>query len=110
MNWSSLFALSFSVSALAAIAELLRSKRELTRRVFWTTILNGGMMGTMIAMLWYSQFPGNPALLIGLCILFGLGGVPIIDFILFVIRKGGIDIRIDFNQKTEGKDNDLPKS
>ena len=91
------FLASFSISSLGGLAALLRSERELTWRSAASAILYSGMMGVIIALLWYNFFDGkgNLHFLLGVSGLAGIGGTTVVDFVIQVIKKGGVHISIN---------------
>lgn len=86
------FASAFIVSALSGLAALLRSGSELTRKAATSALLNSGLLGLGISLLWYTKFQENVYFLIGVCVLAGLGGMTTIEFVLAAFRKGGFSI------------------
>lgn len=93
-----LFLAAFSVSAMAGVASLLRTSKELTIRVVLSAILNSGALGLCIALLLFTYFKDNTWFLLGLCMLAGLGGMTVLGFILYLVRKGGIKLDIHVNK------------
>lgn len=109
------FASAFFVSALAGLAAVLRSTAQLTTLGVTSNVLNSGLMGLGISLLWYTKFKDNVYLLIGICVLSGLGGVTTVEFIVAAIRKGGLTIKIGDTVKlgdaeNDNKDNDEKKN
>jgi len=98
------FLSAFAVSALAGLAALLRSTNKLTVLAVISAILNSGLMGLGISLLWYTKFQDNIYFLIGICVLAGLGGMTTVDFVLTAIRKGGFSIKVG----NDGKSVELP--
>ncbi len=95
------FLASFSISSLAGLAALLRSERELSWRAAASAMLYSGMMGVIIALLWYNFFDGegNLYFLLGVSGLAGIGGTTVLDFVVQVIKKGGVHISISPGSK-----------
>ena len=80
------FASSGGIASLAGLAALLRSGKPLTTRAVVSAVLNSGIMGFVIAALWYSYFQGNTYFLIGLSALAGLGGTTLVDFCIQILK------------------------
>jgi hypothetical protein len=88
------FAVSFGVSSLAGLAALLRAGKPISWLSVMSSILNSGLMGLCIALLWYTKFQDNVYFLVGVCVLAGLGGATTIDFVMAAIKSGGLSIKI----------------
>jgi len=74
------------LGSLAGCAALLRSGQELSKRAFWTAILNSGLMATAIASGMFWHFGTEEAwLTISVSIFAGLGGTAVIDFMLALL-------------------------
>lgn len=99
------FASAFAVSALAGLAALLRSGAKITPLGILSAVLNSGLLGLGIGLLWYTKFRDNLCFLIGICLLSGLGGMTSVDFVLKAIRKGGFSIKLGDNGSVEMPDN-----
>jgi hypothetical protein len=100
------FLSSFGVSSFAGLAALLRSGKPISPLSVFSAMLNTGLVGLAIALIWYQQFRGSDAnvyFLIGVCVLAGLGGTTAIDFIVQVCKRGGLHITI-----ATDKEDDLP--
>lgn len=86
---------AFVLSAIGGLASLLRSGNPLTYRAIFTAILYNGMMGLLIALVWWNYFhETNIYLLLGVSGLAGMGGVTVVDFLIRVIKKGGLHITV----------------
>lgn len=85
-----LFSMSFTISSLAGVAALLRSGAPLTARVLVSAILNSGLFGLGIALVWYENYGGanHPWFMLGVSLLAGLGGTSLLDFAFQAIREG----------------------
>lgn len=113
-GWTPLiiFASSFGIAALSGLAALLRSPaNELTALRITSSVLNSGLLGLGISLLWYIQLQENLYFLVGVCAIAGLGGMTTLDFILGLIRKGGFTIqvgnnKVEFPDKVDKNDND----
>jgi hypothetical protein len=97
------FISAFGISAFAGLAALLRSGTPLTRTNICSSLLNSGILGLGISLLWYAKYQED---LIGVCVLAGLGGMTTVDFFLRVLRKGGLSIRMGKNGEVEIPDPD----
>lgn len=77
-----LFEATSALSSFAGLAELLRSGRPITTRAVLSAMLNSGLIGLAIGLVWYHKFlgDGNVYFLVGVCVLAGLGGATFIDF------------------------------
>jgi hypothetical protein len=89
-----MFAAAFLVSGLAGLAALLRSGAPLGVLRVVSAFLNSGLLGLGLSMAWAEYFHETPHVLVGVCVLIGLGGTPTLEFILELIRKGGFSIRL----------------
>jgi hypothetical protein len=88
---------AFMLSSLGGLAALLRSRQELTWRQVFATLLYSGVTGLTIALLWYNYFDGagNIYFLLGVSGLAGIGGTTVVDFIVEVVKRGGVHISIE---------------
>jgi hypothetical protein len=82
-----LHVVAFGVSALAGLAALLRSDTAMTRKTVAAHVLNAGVLGLGISLVWYSQFRDNVHLLVGLCVIVGLGGMSSVEFFTNLARN-----------------------
>lgn len=91
-----IFLAAFTISSLGGLAALLRSKRDITWRIGISASLYSGLMGLIIALLWYNYYDGdgNMYFLLGISGLAGIGGTTVVDFIIQVLKKGGVNITI----------------
>lgn len=98
------FAVTFSVSSIAGLAQLLRSGKELNRRAVSAAMLNSGIFGLVIAMVWWEKYAVEPAgiwFLMGISAAAGLGGITLLDFAIELIKGSGkISIKVE-NQDDE---------
>jgi hypothetical protein len=95
-----LFGGIFVISGLAGLAALLRTDRVLDWRKVSGAILNSGLLGVAMGLMWYKVFyPDNLWLLIGLTLLAGLGGMGVFGFFLELVRKGGIGVDVVIKPK-----------
>lgn len=99
-----LFLLAFAVSALAGLGQVLRGNRPLTPRGVFSAGLNSGALGLVVGMLLYTWFKDNTWFLLGLCLLAGLSGMSILNFIMTVVRRGGVDVEININPRLSEPD------
>lgn len=97
---------SFTISSLGGLAALLRSHKDLSLRAVCAAMLYSGMMGIIIALLWYNVFSdkSNLYFLLGVSGLAGIGGTTVVDFIIQTIKNGGINISI--TQRTDPENGD----
>ena len=91
------FLTSFAISSLGGLAALLRNNKPIDTRKIVSAMLYSGLMGLIIALLWYKYFDGqgNTYFLLGVSGLAGIGGTTAVDFIIQVIKKGGVHIEIN---------------
>lgn len=89
-----IFFSAFTLSALAGVAALLRSRQELTVRTVFSVILNTGVLGLAICLLLFTYYKDNACFLVGLCGFAGLGGLTFMGFILQVLKQGGVSIQV----------------
>jgi deoxyhypusine synthase len=96
---------AFSIASLGGLAALLRSRKEITLRNFLSAILSSGLLGLCIALTWFTYYSekGDMYFVLGVSGFAGVGGMSVIDFLLQVIKNGGIDIVV---KTGKGKDND----
>ena len=100
------FITSFAISSLAGLARLLRiypNEKRISIRIYIAAILNSGIFGLIIALLWYHVYKDNLTFLIGISALAGAGGVTLFDF-LFLLLKRKIGLKVEFFEK-EGENN-----
>lgn len=92
-----LFASAFAASSFAGLAALLRFGKRITPVTVLGAMLNSGLLGLSVMLFWYEDFHKTGSLysLMAICILSGLGGTGLLDFVLFVLRKGGLEITIN---------------
>lgn len=88
------FVASFCLSGFAGIAALLRSGKPLTVLSVSSSLLNSGLLGLAMAMVWYVRFQENIYFLVGVCVLAGLGGMTSVDLVLTLVRKGGFNVTL----------------
>lgn len=82
------FASIFLLAAVGGVAALLRSKTRITARLVISACLNSGLIGLVIALIWYSQYKDtNLWFLIGISVLAGLGGNTTIGFVMLYVRR-----------------------
>jgi CHASE2 domain-containing sensor protein len=96
------FLSAFGVAAMGGLATLLRSDLPITRKSVATSMLNCGLLGLGISLLWYSQFQDNLFFLVGLCVVAGLGGNASIDFAVDMFRKM-LATKLGVSTSSEGK-------
>lgn len=99
-----IFASAFAVSSFAGLAALLRSGKSITCLAVVSAMLNTGMVGLAIALIWYTHFKGseeNIYFMIGLCVLSGLGGTTAIDFIVTLCKRNGVTIIVSANHDSD---------
>lgn len=88
------FLSAFFVSAFAGLAALLRLSSSLSTTKIISALLNSGLLGLAISLLWYNKFQDNIYFLIGVCVVSGLGGMSVVELFLTLIKKGGFSISI----------------
>lgn len=89
------FLSAFGVSSFAGLAALLRAGKPVNGVTIFSAMLNSGLMGLALGLLWYNKFQDNIYFLIGVCVLAGLGGATMIDFILQAFKAGGLSINVN---------------
>ena len=92
-----------TVSSLAGLAALLRSKQALTWRSVIATCLYSGMFGLIYGLIWFEWFNGqaqNFFFLIGSSGLVGLGGASLLDFVVDGLLNG-FNITISTKKKDD---------
>ncbi len=97
---------AFGIASFAGLAALLRSGKAITPLSIFSAMLNAGLIGTAICLLWYTKFRSedNIYFLIGVCALAGLGGTTVLDFVIQLCKKGGVSITI-----SPSHDEELPE-
>lgn len=88
------FISAFGVASFAGLAALLRSGTALTYINVLSAIMNSGIMGLGIALLWYTKFQDNIYFLIGVCVLAGLGGASMVEFVVAAFKRGGLSVSL----------------
>lgn len=81
---------AFGISSLAGLAALLRAGSKVNGIAVFSAMLNSGLLGLTMALLWYQKYQENTYFLIGLCILAGLGGATAVDFVVTVFKTGAL--------------------
>ncbi len=99
------FASAFLVSAFAGLAALLRSGHKLCVVKIVSSLLNSGLLGLGISLLWYTKFQDNLYFLVGMCVLAGLGGMTTVDFVVMLYRKSGLSIKFSNPRADQGEGN-----
>lgn len=92
----SVFASAFSVSACAGLATLLRFAKKVSKLSVASAILNSGLLGLAIALIWYQNYreEKNVYSLVGFCVLAGMGGSSVTDLIFSVLSGVGVRVLI----------------
>src|SRR3982750_2629821 len=104
LNPLTVFISAFGVSSFAGLAALLRAGKQVNKVSVASAILNSGLLGLAIALLWYTKFQDNIYFLIGICVLAGLGGATMVDFVVQAVKTGGISIGgVNVQLKTDQK-------
>ncbi len=86
------FLLACLVSGLAGIAAALRNEQGTSLLRLFTVALNSCLLGLGLSMVWHSYFQTNPGLLVGLCVLIGLGGQPVLEMVVEAVKNGSLSI------------------
>ena len=90
---------AFAISSVGGLAALLRSKQQLTLRSILATSLYSGTLGLVIALVWYNHYAtSNVWFLLGVSGLAGIGGTTVMDFVVQVLKHGGVNITIASKQ------------
>lgn len=90
-----LFLAAMTLSSVGGLAALLRSNNTLSARAIASAVLSSGVMGLVIALTSYTYFGvTNPFFLLGVCGLAGIGGTTVVDFLVLVMKNGGLDVNI----------------
>lgn len=92
----SVFASAFSVSACAGLATLLRFAKKVSKLSVASAILNSGLLGLAISLIWYQNYleEKNIYSLVGFCVLAGMGGSSVTDLIFSVLSGVGVRVLI----------------
>lgn len=91
-NNTQFFVAAGLLSALAGIASLLRTDGEVTRKRIAGSFLNSGLLGLAVSMVWETHFRENAYALMGICVLIGLAGNAGVEWIISMMKKGGLTI------------------
>lgn len=86
-----LFIACFALTAFAGLAALLRLPAPLTIKSVASSVLNCGLLGLGISLLWYTQFQQNTYFLVGACVILGLSGMGTFEFIIAMVRTAGLN-------------------
>jgi hypothetical protein len=78
------FVSAFGVSSFAGLAALLRGGKQVTIIAVLSAVLNSGLLGLAIALVWYNKFQDNVYFLIG-------------------IQIGGLSVGLNAKGEPEGK-------
>lgn len=92
------FFLASAISGLSGLACLLRTDPTFTTWRAVAVVLNCALLGLGLSMVWLSYFEDHPNILVGICILLGLGGTPMLDFVLNLLKNGGLSISLKDGQ------------
>lgn len=106
------FICAFGVAAFAGLATHLREGKPVNTVSVLTAMLNSGILGLAFALLWYTKYQDNIYFLIGMCLLAGLGGAAMIDFVIQRVKNGGISLgglTVKLGTPGKEKDDDEPK-
>jgi len=102
MSAPTIFSIIFCVSALSGLAALLRTCKPFSARNISSYMLNSGLIGLAMCMFWYKYLDvDNLWMLAGICIILGLGGVKLYEYIIVIMRQGGITITLSPPHKEE---------
>ena len=109
----SVFASAFGVSACAGLATLLRFAKKLSKLSVLSALLNSGLLGLSIALIWYQNYRDekNVYSLIGFCVLAGMGGSSVTDLAFSLLSGVGIRVLItreDSNHEDDTDDTTSP--
>ena len=86
---------SFLGASFAGLTTQLRNGKVLTYRSVSAAMMNSGFIGVIIFLTGYQMFSDNLPYLIGLCLLAGIGGATMLDFIFTIFKKkSGLTITI----------------
>jgi hypothetical protein len=89
-----IFLAAFIVSGLSGLAALLRSKAPLDAIGIGSALLNSALLGLGVCLVWFPHFHESPGVLIGICLLMGLGGTPMLEYVLKLMARGGVNINM----------------
>lgn len=113
----SVFVSAFGVSAFAGLAALLRFSKKISKLAIFSSMLNAGLLGLAIALIWYQNYreAANIHGLIGICVLAGMGGSTITDVLISILSGAGIKVIINHERDRDelhrhGADDNEPKN
>lgn len=108
-----LFVFAFLISGACGVAWLLRSNLPINYRSVASAILNSGLLGLIVSLLWYRSYHEAPYFLLGICGLAGIGGVATVEIcsnfftrILgkYLGTKFGVQLLSDKEEEPDGGD------
>lgn len=76
------FLSAFSIASFAGLAALLRTGDQVTKKSVTSAMLNSGLLSLALSLMLHKSYRDNIYFLIGVCISVGLGGNPMVDFML----------------------------
>jgi len=90
-----IFICIFGISTLSGLASLLRSDKPLTVRSVFSAMLNAGLFGMSIAMIWELMYGIKHVWFItGVSLIAGLGGTTLMD-VVYLTVQGGLKIYVE---------------
>lgn len=81
------FLFALVCSGAAGLAAMLRSRDTLCWKGMISSFLNSGLLGLAISLVWYVRFQENLYMLVGICVLAGLGGVATVELALNIFKE-----------------------
>jgi DMSO reductase anchor subunit len=100
----SVFASAFGAASFAGLATLLRFARKLSKLSIVSAMLNSGVLGLAIALIWYQNYreAQNVYGLIGICVMAGMGGSTLTDLLISLLSGAGIKVTIIHERDRDG--------
>lgn len=100
----SVFASAFGAASFAGLATLLRFARKLSKLSIVSAMMNSGVLGLAIALIWYQNYreAQNVYGLIGICVMAGMGGSTLTDLLISLLSGAGIKVTIIHERDRDG--------
>lgn len=98
-----LFCSMFIISGVSGVAAHLRTNSDdkpHSLLSYLTAGLNSGLLGLGIGLLFFVKFAEDLYFLVGICVVSGLGGMPMVEFAIETIKTGFLE---QFGKSKKGK-------
>lgn len=78
------------LASLGGLAELLRSKKTISPRIFFSALINSGLAGLSVGLLLYEKV--ELPVLLGVSIISGVGGMTLLDLLVQGLKLHGLKL------------------